>query len=64
MILIFKTTPPLREEVDRKFLIDGLMNGTIDCISSSHEPVKEYEKNVEYDFSTFGCNELRNSIKH
>ena len=58
----FKTTPPLREEVDRKFLIDGLMNGTIDCISSSHEPVKEYEKNVEYDLAPSGVTSLETAL--
>ena len=58
----FKTTPPLREEVDRKYLIDGLMNGTIDCISSSHEPVKEYEKNVEYDLAPSGVTSLETAL--
>ena len=58
----FKTTPPLREEEDRKYLIEGLMDGTIDCISSAHEPVKEYEKNVEFDLSPSGVTSLETAL--
>ena len=58
----FKTTPPLREEVDRKYLIDGLMDGTIDCISTAHEPIKEYEKNIEYDLAPTGVTSLETAF--
>ena len=50
----FKTTPPLREEVDRKALIEGLRDGTIDSISSAHEPYQTHEKNVEFDLAPPG----------
>ena len=50
----FKTSPPLREEKDRKSLINGLFDGTIDSISSAHQPYEEHIKNVEYDLSPPG----------
>ena len=34
--------PPLEEEEDRKALLDGLIEGTIDCICSAHEPHQEH----------------------
>lgn len=34
----FKLSPPLRSEDDRRAMIDGLANGTIDVIHSSHDP--------------------------
>jgi len=58
----FKTTPPLREEEDKKYLIEGLIDGTIDCIASAHEPVKEYEKNVEYDLAPSGVTSLETAF--
>ena len=43
-------------------LIEGLIDGTIDCISSAHEPVKEYEKNVEYDLAPSGVTSLETAF--
>ena len=50
----FKISPPIREEIDRVSLVDGLLEGTIDCISTAHNPFQEHEKNVEYDLSPAG----------
>lgn len=50
----YKTSPPLREEIDRINLIRGVLNETIDCVTSAHEPFEEHEKNVEYDLSPAG----------
>jgi dihydroorotase len=50
----YKTSPPLREEIDRVNLIRGVLNETIDCVTSAHEPFEEHEKNVEYDLSPAG----------
>src|SRR6185295_6763643 len=33
-----KMNPPLRAESDRRALIDGLRDGTIDCIATDHAP--------------------------
>ena len=42
-----KMNPPLREEKDRQAIIEGLKEGTIDCIITDHAPHAEAEKNVE-----------------
>ena len=39
-----KMNPPLREEEDRKAIIKGLREGTIDCIVTDHAPHSEEEK--------------------
>ena len=40
-----KMNPPLREEKDRKAIIEGLKEGTIDAIITDHAPHTEEEKN-------------------
>lgn len=42
-----KMNPPLREEKDRQAIIEGLKEGTIDCIITDHAPHSEGEKNQE-----------------
>ncbi len=42
-----KMNPPLREEKDRLAIIEGLKEGTIDCIITDHAPHSEEEKNRE-----------------
>lgn len=54
----FKTHPPLREEEDRKALLDGLIEGTIDCICSAHEPHQEHLKHSEFDQAPAGVTSL------
>ena len=39
-----KMNPPLREEKDRKAIIEGLKEGTIDAIITDHAPHAEFEK--------------------
>ena len=39
-----KMNPPLREEKDRQAIIEGLKEGTIDCIITDHAPHSEEEK--------------------
>jgi dihydroorotase len=34
----YHVIPPLRNEIDRKYLLAGLANGTIDAVSSDHQP--------------------------
>lgn len=40
----FKMNPPLRTKADRDALIEGLKDGTIDCISTDHAPHSASEK--------------------
>ena len=40
----FKMSPPLSGEDDRQALLEGLRNGTIDCIATDHAPHTDVEK--------------------
>lgn len=42
---LIKLSPPLRTEDDRKFLLNALMNKSIDTVGSDHAPHALYEKN-------------------
>ena len=48
-----KVAPPIRSEEHRKALIDGLRDGTIDCIATDHAPHNIEEK--ESDFIHASC---------
>jgi dihydroorotase len=50
----FKMNPPLRTEADRKAIIAGLRDGTLDCIATDHAPHTDYEKDKEFDFAPNG----------
>ncbi|WP_310380298.1 dihydroorotase [Flavobacterium sp.] len=45
----FKVAPPLRTETDRKALIEGVLEGTIDMITSDHNPIDIEHKKMEFD---------------
>ncbi|MEQ9403148.1 MAG: dihydroorotase [Cyclobacteriaceae bacterium] len=51
---IYKSLPPYRSESDRKALIRGLSDGTIDAISSGHRPLDQESKQLEFDLSDPG----------
>lgn len=57
-----KINPPLREESDRKALIAGLKDGTIDAISSDHSPRTPTEKDCEFDYAPFGVISLETTL--
>ncbi len=57
-----KVNPPLREEKDRLAVIEGLRDGTLDCIASDHAPHHEDDKNVEFDLAAFGISGLETSF--
>ncbi|WP_271392964.1 dihydroorotase [Aequorivita sinensis] len=50
----FKLLPPLRTNEDTKALIKGLKDGTIDAITSDHNPIDIEHKKVEFDHAYFG----------
>ncbi len=54
----YKVNPPLRAESDRQALIQGLLDGTIDCICSNHEPWDAEHKNLEFPYAEFGMSSL------
>jgi dihydroorotase len=58
----FKMNPPLRTEADRKAIIAGLRDGTLDCISTDHAPHTDYEKDKEFDFAPNGILGLETAL--
>lgn len=40
----YRMNPPLREEADRLAIVDGICDGTIDCIVTDHAPHSKDEK--------------------
>lgn len=50
----FKVLPPLRDEAIRKSLIEGVLDNTIDCISSDHNPLDIELKKMEFDLASYG----------
>lgn len=50
----FKVNPPLRSEHDRQAVIQGLRDGTIDCIATDHAPHCQAEKELEITKAPFG----------
>lgn len=50
----YKVLPPLREEATRKALVDAVLDGTIDCITSDHNPLDIEHKKLEFDLAKDG----------
>jgi dihydroorotase len=50
----FKVKPPLRTSDDVNALIAGLKDGTIDMITSDHNPLNIELKNLEFDNADYG----------
>lgn len=50
----FKVTPPLRTESDRQVLLKGVLDGTIDMITSDHNPIDIEFKKMEFDTAKNG----------
>ena len=55
-----KVLPPLRAEDDRLALIEGVKDGTIDCITSDHNPIDIENKKVEFSNAEYGTIGLEN----
>ncbi|HUR60499.1 MAG TPA: dihydroorotase [Opitutaceae bacterium] len=58
----FKMNPPLRTEDDRRALIDGLRDGTLDIIATDHAPHTESEKDREFDYAPNGILGLETAL--
>ena len=57
-----KMNPPLRAEADRRAVVEGLRDGTIDCIATDHAPHTVDDKKVEYDAAAFGIVGLETAV--
>jgi len=51
----FKLTPPLRSETDRRALVAGLADGTIDVVVSGHDPQDPETKRRPFADAAFGA---------
>ena len=49
-----KVLPPLRTQSDGEALIEGLKDGTIDMVTSDHNPIDIEHKKIEFDFAKNG----------
>jgi dihydroorotase len=58
----YKMNPPLRTEEDRRALVEGLRDGTLDCVSTDHAPHTDYEKDKEFDYAPFGVIGLETAL--
>jgi len=50
----YKVTPPLRPEVERQALLHAVLDGTIDMITSDHNPIDIENKKMEFDLAKNG----------
>ncbi len=50
----YKMNPPLRSQIDVDAVIQGLKDGTIDCIASDHAPHSIEEKDMEFIYAPNG----------
>jgi len=57
-----KMNPPLRSEVDRQAIRDGLADGSLDAIATDHAPHSVMEKEVEFDRAANGIIGLETSL--
>ncbi|HUC69815.1 MAG TPA: dihydroorotase [Stellaceae bacterium] len=49
-----KLSPPLRSEWDRRAVVDGLRDGTIDAIASDHAPWDQDSKRLPFSSAAYG----------
>jgi dihydroorotase len=57
-----KMNPPLRSGRDRKAILEGLADGTIDVIATDHAPQSPIDKEVEFDVAENGIIGLETSV--
>ncbi|MGH2924295.1 MAG: dihydroorotase, partial [Solirubrobacterales bacterium] len=58
----FKMNPPLRSEDDRQALIEGIRDGTIDCVATDHAPHALEEKEVPFEQAAMGVTGLETAF--
>ena len=58
----FKMNPPIRSEEDRKALLEGILDGTIDMLATDHAPHSAEEKGRGLEKSVFGIVGLETAL--
>lgn len=49
-----KMNPPLRSEADRAAMLEGLLDGSVDCLATDHAPHAQFEKEQEFEHAPNG----------
>jgi dihydroorotase len=57
-----KMNPPLRSALDRQAVIDAVVDGTLNVVSTDHAPHCDFEKEVEFDYAPFGIIGLETAL--
>jgi dihydroorotase len=57
-----KMNPPLRTESDRRAMLEGLLDGSIDCIATDHAPHATHEKEQEFERAPNGITGLESAL--
>jgi dihydroorotase len=57
-----KVNPPIRSEIHRKALIEGLKDGTIDIIATDHAPHEVEVKSGTYEKAAFGISGIETAF--
>jgi dihydroorotase len=57
-----KMNPPLASEEDREALVEGLREGTIDCVATDHAPHAREEKEVPFEQAPMGTTGLETAF--
>lgn len=57
-----KMSPPLRSKADIEAMLEGLADGTLDCIATDHAPHHPDEKALEYDNAPCGIIGLETAV--
>jgi dihydroorotase len=50
----FKMNPPLRTAADVAAVIEGVKDGTLECLATDHAPHRAEEKELEFAYAPFG----------
>jgi len=58
----YKMNPPLRSKEDVEAILEGLQDGTIDCIATDHAPHSIEEKEMEFIYAPNGIIGLETAI--
>lgn len=58
----FKVDPPLRTQEDVKAIVEGIADGTIDCIATDHFPQTRLEKETTFDEAAPGIIGMETAI--
>jgi dihydroorotase len=57
-----KMNPPLRAELDRVAMIEGIIDGSVDCIATDHAPHAAHEKEQEFERAPNGITGLESAL--